>query len=150
MKPIEGEIVIRCPPVVVFDCVADERNEPRYNPRMRHVRKVTDGPIGEGTQFNAVLQSGRRSVPMDIRFTAFARPAVLGSTTTLASMDIDGTLTFEPVEAGTRLRWSWNMRPKGAMRLAGPGHAVDRPAAGARHLDRTEANARVSAGARST
>jgi hypothetical protein len=31
---IEGEIVIDRPVEEVFDVVADERNEPRYNPRL--------------------------------------------------------------------------------------------------------------------
>lgn len=33
MIHIEGEIVINRPPEEVFDVVADERNEPKYNPR---------------------------------------------------------------------------------------------------------------------
>ena len=32
MVRIEGEIVIKRPVEEVFDFVADERNEPRYNP----------------------------------------------------------------------------------------------------------------------
>jgi hypothetical protein len=34
MAQIEGEIIIGRPPEVVFDLVADERNEPSFNPRM--------------------------------------------------------------------------------------------------------------------
>jgi len=34
--------------------------------------------------------------------------------------DMSGTLTFEPVGAGTRMRWSWRVRPKGAYRLLAP------------------------------
>ncbi|HET7399669.1 MAG TPA: hypothetical protein VFJ94_14220, partial [Intrasporangium sp.] len=30
------------------------------------------------------------------------------------------TLRFDPVEAGTRMRWSGHVRPKGALRLLGP------------------------------
>lgn len=37
MVRIEGEIVINRPVEEVFDLVADETNEPRYNPRMRVV-----------------------------------------------------------------------------------------------------------------
>jgi hypothetical protein len=44
--PIEGEIQIAQPPEAVFDVVADERNEPRYNPRLSEVEKITPGPIG--------------------------------------------------------------------------------------------------------
>ena len=34
MARIDGEIVINRPVEEVFDFAADERNEPRYNPRM--------------------------------------------------------------------------------------------------------------------
>jgi hypothetical protein len=34
MPCIQGEIIIQRPAEEVFDFVADERNEPRYNPRM--------------------------------------------------------------------------------------------------------------------
>jgi hypothetical protein len=35
MVRVEGEIVINRPVEEVFDFVADERNEPRYNSRIR-------------------------------------------------------------------------------------------------------------------
>jgi hypothetical protein len=46
MVRIEGQIVINRPVEEVFDFVADERNEPRYNPRMRRAEKISEGPIG--------------------------------------------------------------------------------------------------------
>ena len=33
---------------------------------------------------------------------------------------IRGTLTFEPHSAGTRMRWSWDLEPKGALKLFTP------------------------------
>ena len=39
MAKIEGEIVIGRPVDVVFDMVADQRNEPTYNPAMTHARR---------------------------------------------------------------------------------------------------------------
>jgi hypothetical protein len=41
MTRIEGEIVIGRPVDVVFDNIADQRNEPRFNLRM--VRAAVDG-----------------------------------------------------------------------------------------------------------
>jgi len=104
----------------VFDFVADERNEPRYNPRMVRVEKLTDGEIGIGTKFAATTKSGRGTADMVIEVTAFDRPRRLASATTLPSMDITGTLTFEPAGAATRMRWSWELQPRGALKLLGP------------------------------
>ena len=35
-------------------------------------------------------------------------------------MEIDGTLTFDPVPAGTRMRWSWELEPRGPLKLVTP------------------------------
>ena len=36
-------MIIERPPDVVFDVVADERNEPKYNVELLHVKKLTGG-----------------------------------------------------------------------------------------------------------
>jgi hypothetical protein len=35
-------------------------------------------------------------------------------------MDIEGALTLEPVVEGTRMRWRWELKPRGALKLIGP------------------------------
>lgn len=121
MAQIEGEIVIGRPVEDVFDFVADERNEPRFNPQMTSVDKLSDGEIGLATQFRAEVMSGGRTLPMVIEFTSFDRPHRLGSRTTMSGMVILGELTFESVgEGGTLMRWAWEMQPSGAMRLLKP------------------------------
>ena len=53
MTHIAGEVTIDAPVDEVFDLVADERNEPRYNPRIVRAEKVSEGPIGIGSRFVA-------------------------------------------------------------------------------------------------
>jgi uncharacterized protein YndB with AHSA1/START domain len=110
---VEGEIVINRPVDEVFDFVADERNEPRFNPHMVSVTKISDGPVEAGTRFAAEISTRGRTQPMTIELTECVRPRRLSSTTHLAAMDIIGTLRFEPVAAGTRMRWSWELAPRG-------------------------------------
>ena len=57
---------------------------------------------------------------MRSELTGYHRPAWLASRTTMAQADIAGTLYFEPVPGGTRMRWAWVVRPKGASRLLTP------------------------------
>ena len=120
MNRIEGEVLVRRPVEEVFDVVADERNEPSYNPHLLRSEKVTDGPVGKGTRFLATVRAGRRPAPMEIEYTAFDRPHLIASTTRMASADFAGELTFTPTDGGTRLRWSWGVRWKGTLRLLGP------------------------------
>ena len=69
MARVSGEILINRLVEQVFDYVADQRNEPIYNPRMMQSEKITEGPIGVGTRFRATARSGRRVVGMLIEVT---------------------------------------------------------------------------------
>ncbi len=120
MARVEGEIVIERPVEDVFDFVADERNEPRYNPRMRSAEQSSEGPIGSGTRFRTELETIGRTVPMIVEFTGYERPSRLASVTRSSMMETEGALTFESVPGGTRMCWSWEVRPRGALRLMAP------------------------------
>jgi hypothetical protein len=120
MARIEGGIVIGRPVDVVFDYVADQSNEPQYNPQMVRAEKITSGPVGKGTQFRSAVASRGRTTEMLIECTGYDRPKLFATTTTMAQADISYTLRFEPTPAGTRMSWSGQVRPKGAFRLLGP------------------------------
>ena len=120
MARIEGEITIGRPVEVVFDYVADQTNEPLYNPSMVRAEKLTAGPIGKGTRFRSAVRSAGRTAEMLIECTGYDRPRQLTSTTTMRQADFHYALRFEPVAAGTRMRWSGQVRPKGSLRLLGP------------------------------
>ena len=112
-----GEIILGGPAEEKFDFEADQRNEPRYNPRMIRAAEVSDGPVGNGTVFRSSARFMGRTAEMRSELTGYDRPGRLASRTTTEQADIDGTLTFDPVPAGTRMRWSWTVRPKGAARV---------------------------------
>ena len=121
MPQIDGEIVIHRPIEEVFDFVADERNEPRYNPRLLRAEKASGGPIGVGTRWEAEMKTGGRSAAMTIEVTAYERPRRLASSTRLSNMDIRGALTFATGPGGeTRMRWSWDLKPRGVLRVMTP------------------------------
>ena len=118
---VEGAIVIKRPIEEVFDFVADERNEPKYNPQMMLAEKVTDGPVGVGTRFHSVVTSRGGAAEMMIEFTQFDRPRRIVEMTQVSNvMVIDGELRFEAVAEGTKMNWLWNLQPRGLYRLLGP------------------------------
>lgn len=120
MPQITGEIVIDRPVEEVFDFVSNECNEPRYNVEMVSAEKVTEGPVGLGSRFEAVMRSGRREFPLTIEFTSFERPLRLGSHSTAPGMSTDGALTFERRGGSTVMRWGWDVNVEGAMKLLRP------------------------------
>jgi hypothetical protein len=120
MVRIEGSTYIDRPVEEVFDFVADERNEPAYNPRLSQVHKVSPGPIGSGTEWTALVESRGRPLPLDLRVTHYLRPREIGSSALVDGAGIEGELRFSPEDSGTRLRWAWEIEPHGALRLIGP------------------------------
>ena len=118
MARIEGEIVVGRPVDVVFDYVADQSNEPQYNAQMVRADKITPGPVRKGTQFRSAVASRGRTAEMLIECTGYDRPRLLTSAMTMQQAEI--SYTFEPAAGGTRMRWSGQVRPKGAVRLLAP------------------------------
>jgi uncharacterized protein YndB with AHSA1/START domain len=102
---VVGEIVIDRPVDVVFDVVADERNEPRYNAAVLRAEMLTDGPPGLGTRYRALHGSSRGPREMEVELTGFDRPHRIASTTRTPMGEISGAVTFENAGAGTRMRW---------------------------------------------
>jgi hypothetical protein len=86
---------------------------------MLRAEKISPGPVGPGTRFRAVFGSRGRPVALT-ELTAYDRPRRLASHTRMAAIDVVGTLAFEEVPEGTRLRWDWEVAPRGPLRLAAP------------------------------
>ena len=120
MAHIAGEVTIDAPVEEVFDLVADERNEPRYNPRIVRAEKVSKGPVGTGARFVAEPRSMGAKGEMTLEVLEYDRPHQLHNHVRSSYMKVDGTLTFEEVDGGTRLRWDWDMGLVGPMRVLSP------------------------------
>jgi uncharacterized protein YndB with AHSA1/START domain len=120
MPHIAGEITIDAPVGEVFDLVADERNEPKYNPRIRRAEKVTEGPVGPGARFVAEPKGMGAKGAMTLEVLEYERPHRLHNAVRSSYLQVDGTLTFEEVADGTKLSWEWDMGLVGPMRLLSP------------------------------
>lgn len=120
MTRIRGSLDIACPVEKVFDTVADQRNEPRYNPRMITSIKLTDGPVGVGTRFDATVLSGGKRLPVTVEYTDFERPHLIASRSVMAGFVAAGHVRCEPIAGGTRFSWDWTVTVTGPARLAGP------------------------------
>ena len=97
MGRIEGEIDIDRPVEAVFDYVADQSNEPQYNPQMVRAEKITAGPVGAGAKVRSAVASGGRTAEMLIEFTSYDRPRCFASATTMQRADIGCTLSGCPL-----------------------------------------------------
>lgn len=121
MVHIRGEITIDAPVEDVFDLVADERSEPRYNLRIAAAEKLTEGPIGVGARFTAQPKGAGARGRMEIEVLEYDRPRRLHNVVRSSYLRVDGTLTFASVDGQTLLRWDWAMNLVGVMRVFTPG-----------------------------
>ncbi|HET9782955.1 MAG TPA: SRPBCC family protein [Candidatus Dormibacteraeota bacterium] len=117
---VKGDIVIDRPVEDVFDFVADERNEPKYNHQMTVAEMLTNEPIGMGSKFHSVMQRNGVTTDMAVEYTEFDRPRRIASRIHGSNMDFNGALLFEPKGAGTKMTWLWNIELRGFYRLLGP------------------------------
>lgn len=120
MTRVRGSVEIARPVEEVFDFVADQRNEVRYNPRMTDSVKVTEGPIGVGTRFRATLLSRGKPLSVAIECTGFDRPHRMSSHSVMTGAEVDGMVRCRSVPGGTRFSWDWDVAVAGPARLAGP------------------------------
>lgn len=120
MAHIAGQVLIDAPVEEVFDLVADERNEPKYNSRIVHAELLTGEPVGAGSRFVAEPRNVGARGRMFLETREFDRPRRLYNVITSPVMRVEGSLTFEPAGGGTRLRWDWHMRLLGWMRMLSP------------------------------
>lgn len=120
MIHMNGEVIINRPLATVFDFVADARNEPRYNPHILRAEKISSGPIGLGTRFRNETASMGRTTEWTIEIISYERPRQLSTFLRSSAMDIQGAMTFDYSGAGTRMQWSWVLKPRGVFKLFAP------------------------------
>ena len=141
MARIEGEITVGRPVEVVFDYVADQTNEPQYNPAMVRAEKIGVRPLGVGTKFSSAVRTAGRTVDMVIEVLSYDRPRLLATRTAMKQADIDYILRFEPIPAGTRMQWSGRGPSERRVRTPGTGSRVAGETSGATDLAEHEAAA---------
>ncbi len=82
--------------------------------------KVSEGPIGAGSRFTAVPRGMGAKGEMALEIVEYDRPRHLHNVVRSSYMSVDGTLTFDETEDGTRLRWDWDMVLLGSIRVLSP------------------------------
>jgi carbon monoxide dehydrogenase subunit G len=104
---IRTSVVIDRDPATVFAFVSDFRNEAKYQPSISAVEKITDGPIGPGTQFRTRVELPNGPFEGVDEIVDYQPPYRVTSRVANALRSNVGVLTLEAVPQGTRLRYSF-------------------------------------------
>jgi uncharacterized protein YndB with AHSA1/START domain len=114
---VENAVHIARSPEDVFDYCVDLAREPDWNPKARRVEKLTDGPIGLGTRYEAAFL---KDSPTTIEFVRFERPVAWESVGRSRRLDAKAEGRVLATEHGARLLMRMELRPKGTLRLLLP------------------------------
>lgn len=99
-------------PEVVFDMVADMRNETRWSSRVSSAELQTGEPIELGSRF-AIVNGG---TPYNVTITTYERPSRLVFEAS-GKPDLTIAYRFTPTSAGTELASDFDFRPRGALKV---------------------------------
>jgi hypothetical protein len=113
---IENSVEIARPVEEVFDFAADMRNELRWNPDVESMKKITEGPVGLGTRFEAKWHT---SPPVTTECTYFDRPRSF-SYHNGGPIEVDLTITLGSTEGVTLLTSRFDATAHGFFRLIFP------------------------------
>jgi len=111
------ETVIRRSPEDVFEFCSDLRSELQWNPRVKYVEKLTDGPVGVGTRYRARWSN---SGPTAVEVMRFHRPHLWETNAEARGMGVRFRGTVGDAAPGARYTVYLELHPKGLARLVAP------------------------------
>ena len=112
-----GSTVVTAPIEVVFDYLADARNEPRWLPGASQVQLTSDEPIREGSTF---VGNYARAGEVTVRVTRHERPHRLILTGNARNLSFTDDIELTATERGTALVATMTTQPKGMFRIFAP------------------------------
>lgn len=120
MIDLETTVEIDRPVVEVFAFVADQTNGPMWQQDLHAVRRLTEGPIGVGTEHEFVRRFAGREVASRNRFVTFEPGRYVEFEIPDGWLSGRASYRTEPRAGGTALTSRMSFRARGALRLLEP------------------------------
>jgi carbon monoxide dehydrogenase subunit G len=105
------------PPEQVFALMSDIRNELKWLPGVKSVRKIGGDPVGRGSEFITEYQGFGT---MHVRLTEFSVPKLFACAVSGKPVDMTCRFEYEPTPTGTRMTARMEILPHGALRVLQP------------------------------
>jgi uncharacterized membrane protein len=119
MTRVEASVVINRPIDEVFAYVIDVRNWPEWT-GFPEVKQTSEGPVGVGTTFWGVSEFMGRRAEWTSKVTNYELNSRVEQKIAWGSMSIEQSLTFEPVEGGTKYTQAGETEIGGFFKVAEP------------------------------
>ena len=120
MAKIEAIIMISRPISDVFVYVTDAESWMQWESGLLEVEQTSEGPMDVGTTFRGTNKVMGRRMDWTSEVTEYESSRKWGQKIVSSSMSIVESLTFEPVEGGTRITLFSQFETSGFFRLVDP------------------------------
>lgn len=110
MPRIRKTIDIDASPENVFSYVANPATQTDWIRFLSHVEITSGGEQGKGTTDRCVMKLGPRAETVEALWTEYDPPRVFARKTT-SGMEMEGRITCEPTDGGTRVEWTIGYKP---------------------------------------
>lgn len=118
-------VVIKCPPSVVFDYLADHHHVAAVLAGVRRWEPITSKATGLGARFKVEIVAAGVPLRATLRLDRWNRPRVIGWVSESGLIKNDGSFTFTAVPGGTRLTLRIDYQPPGSLLGAAISRRVD-------------------------
>ena len=119
MINVETSIIINRPIEEVFTFLTDARNSPQWDSGLLDIRQTPQSPVGVGTRITEVRKFLGRKMETTSEVVEY-EPSTKYTRKGGGPFPITGSLTFEPTAEGTKVIWTFEMKPGGFFALAEP------------------------------
>lgn len=118
---VNASVMIDRPVEEVYSYVLDlANNGPRWAPDLESAEKVTEGPIGAGTEFRQVQHVMGKRRNTSLTFTAVEANRRIEAGFKAGPMDVSMKLMFDEAVEGTRVTIDGGASGRGPLRLLSP------------------------------
>ncbi len=119
MARIQEMVVIARPANEVFAFAANAKDWPQWHSTMLEAEQTSPN-VGVGATFRGVNREMGMRMPWTAEATEYQPDRKWGEKIVSGSVTYQGSLTFEPLGAGTMLKADYDLSVGGAMKLLGP------------------------------
>ncbi len=120
MAKLEISIVINRPVEEVFAFLSNPENGPKWSSGGAEVKKTLEGPIGVGATYRSVRTFLGQRIEGENEVTEYEPNRSYATKSKSGPFPIQGRVTFERVEGGTRVSGTLVGEPSGFFKLAEP------------------------------
>jgi len=120
MIAVETTVEISRPVAEVFDFVADQTNAPRWQDGLHEVRRLTEGPLGIGTEHEFVRRFAGRRMATRNRFVSFEEGRYVEFEIPAGWLTGQAAYLTEPGPGGTVLTSRMRFRAHGPLAVVEP------------------------------